>query len=237
MLAAWPPDERRRRVYDQLVALQAAIFDLDYFGEENWEIDPSQLARHWDGIVAAVDSFGGIVPAEEALANVRAYMSLELAMRSGTPVTKHAITDFYRLKCCDVRLLRRLIGGAMTAGGQSPELSEAWDLLDTISEVGDDLDDLIEDQAAFNGNRLLASFGDSGVVATIEEYRDFLHEQGQHAGRLAAAMARRRSGADATAVCREAAGVAVRLSERIAAFRRAERLQLSLEKARNNRAG
>ena len=51
--------------------------------------------------------------------------------------------------------------------------AEAWGFLDVVSEVQDDVDDVVEDAGTFNGNRLLSSISLFGRRRTLDEYRDY----------------------------------------------------------------
>lgn len=159
-----------------LEQLQSAIFDLDRYGEDNWIIEQTTLDRIWKVIRRRASVFGRNFRIEESLEGLKLYQRMELDIRSGIDVDQLDIFDFYRAKCCDVKLARTIVATRLSRFSLSPFSSDSkyWDLYDLVSEVGDDLNDIEEDLNTYNGNRFLARCRNLGVAYALMEYRHFL---------------------------------------------------------------
>jgi hypothetical protein len=156
-----------------LESLQRRIYQLDEYGEANWQVAPPALRNIWDLIEREVKSFGcGQEAVAALLQEVRTYQEVELGMRSGVSPSHVGISAFYRLKSCDVRLARELIRRA--ARHEDTVLRLAWDLHDIAGEVCDDLEDIAEDADTFNANRFRLAWAESGFAATVAEYCGFV---------------------------------------------------------------
>ncbi|MDX6446884.1 MAG: hypothetical protein QOH71_3958 [Blastocatellia bacterium] len=165
--------EQTHDYWNALLTLQASIFELDYYGEENWAIDAQALKEHWKQIEMAADALHSSIRPE--LKSIRAYQEVEMAIRSGNPVARMPIHVFYVLKSCDVRLIKGFLARvALSAGVRIPD-SSATQFLSVIHEVKDDLDDLSEDILTFNGNRIMSACAVYGSKHALREYVYFLH--------------------------------------------------------------
>ncbi|MBK8506538.1 MAG: hypothetical protein IPL46_32675 [Saprospiraceae bacterium] len=104
------------------------------------------------------------------------YQTRELELRQGITLLKHSMEDLYSFKSCDVRLLRRLLYREDDSLNSVLRFSE-WLEFDLITEVNDDIEDLLEDLVAFNGNRFLFSLYEHGSKATHERFNVFIKEK------------------------------------------------------------
>ena len=158
--------------YRQLLTLQAAIFALDYFGEENWSIDPVILRDRWAKIEAAAACFNG--DAAAGLQMIRTYQSFEMNMRRGKPVATIPIQRFYNFKPCDVYLMEDLLMKIGLRERVHKPIACGSHVLNVLDEIRDDLDDLEEDVFTFNGNRLSSMCSMYGWKETVGEYSYFI---------------------------------------------------------------
>src|ERR1044072_7289284 len=69
-----------QQYWDHLLTLQAAIFDLDYYGEENWVIEKSVLDHHWQHIEAAAERLAHKDTVTPWLEPIRSYQQIELGI-------------------------------------------------------------------------------------------------------------------------------------------------------------
>ena|GEM_PF-545591 len=152
----------REVLKEKLVAIQEAIYHLDQVLESKWEIEDSEFDPHWENITEALISAG--VPSDQTysyLVNIRSYLRHEMQMRDGIAPSELDIEDYYYYKSCDVQLIRRVIYD------QSPTLQEEmnldnWRYFDYITEVNDDVTDIIEDHDSINGNGVAFYLYDNG---------------------------------------------------------------------------
>lgn len=158
---------------DVLLDLQARIYALDDLLESCWEPDPEDLHLLWQGIREATAL--GDFPEQERellLRGLAEYQQQELSVRRGERLCDIPIADFYYRKTCDVRLARDLIYR------KAPELDQhvprtAWEALDRLTEVEDDLTDREEDRRTFNGNRFLSSLQHRTLTDVVGEYEAY----------------------------------------------------------------
>lgn len=158
---------------DPLLDLQARIYALDDLLERCWQPAPAELDLHWRTIGEAPVLDG--MPGTERQALLRGlgdYLQQELSVRRGERLCDIPIGDFYFRKTCDVRLARDLIHRA------APRLETlvpraAWEPLDRLTEVEDDLADREEDSSTFNGNRLLSAQQHRPIEVWNKEYADY----------------------------------------------------------------
>ena len=173
MLKASELDKNKDLAAD-IINVQYHIYMLDGYLESQWPLDKKDIEKYWNAILAALDSMGysgkKVVP---MVKEIEEYEKIERNLRKDKWPTKVAMQDFYRTKSCDVRLIRQLIYRA------HPALSEiwkekAWKYYDIITEINDDIADIMEDVKTFNGNRYLISILRKGAEKTHKEYQKFL---------------------------------------------------------------
>jgi hypothetical protein len=157
-----------RRDGGKLRRLQACIYNLDQYFEDNWRIEPKAVSELWKPICDGTASLAGRSGASaQLLVEIRLYQALEESLRGNDAQRVSDLDVAYQLKTCDVRLARRLIA---IASGTAPFSSymALWALFDSIAECLDDFEDWREDLTTFNGNqlncRLLATKSPAGVV-------------------------------------------------------------------------
>lgn len=160
-----------------LTELQLAIYELDHQLESRWELTLPDLKPYWVEIYRQL-AILGLSPNQQRTwtDEIVRYQNRELDIRKGKSPLKHSLEDLYCFKSCDVRLMRRIIYW------QNPSLNEIlkfseWTEFDLITEVNDDTEDLMEDLATLNGNRLLFSLAEMGSEETRQIYKKFIDDR------------------------------------------------------------
>lgn len=160
--------------YAHLVAIQYQIYLLDAYLEGQWDLDKSALALCWDKIKESLSKLNySSSQIDKLLREIKEYERIERNCRKGNWPTKVSFRKFYTTKSCDVRLIRHLIYDAQ------PELSliwkeKDWVYYDLITEMNDDIADIIEDLNTYNGNRFLISVLRKGRHKTEKQYRAYI---------------------------------------------------------------
>ena len=164
---------RAEAFIERLVYLQLKIFLYDDHLEKNEHPDQAELQRLWGDIKMALKDVGiSYDDTENYLEEIRIYAENELATRSGRDLSDLQIRYFYYYKSCDVRLMRRLI---LEKADKKVDLNlNDWKLFDWITEINDDVEDILEDLNTFNGNRFLFAWRKIGKVSAIRQYLEFL---------------------------------------------------------------
>jgi len=167
---------QRRKLKRKLTNLQFIIYNLDLYGENNWEISKSIIDSLWNKIVESIVSIGIYEDkAKEILIPMEKYMNFEISIRSGQLPTDISIEEFYEYKICDVQLQRNIIL-LISQKEIDHILQEAWKYFDKISEIADDLDDLSEDFDDYNCNRILIAANNYDTPTTITEYVKYINQ-------------------------------------------------------------
>ena len=139
----------------QLKNLQASIYFLDAYLEENWDLDEKVIAEKWSLIFDCLAQFGiKNKMFEHYVAHIQKYERHEKAIRKGILPYTYTLKYFYFYKSCDVKLMRRLILERFPVLKSLFNLSD-WKLFDLVTEVNDDATDIFEDLSTINGNRIL----------------------------------------------------------------------------------
>lgn len=166
--------DKNKTFVTQLIEIQFQIYQLDAYLESVWELDEARLDACWLAIAAAVSKLNySNAQIKELLKEIRAYERIEKDCRHDKWPTKVPFKEFYLTKSCDVRLIRHLIYQAHPALSQIWN-EEAWTNYDLITEINDDLSDVKEDLATYNGNRFLISLLRDGTITTYKEYHKYL---------------------------------------------------------------
>jgi hypothetical protein len=170
------------RLLSEMKQLQGAIYALDKYFEKTWNLCQEEIDSCWSTILLSIQKILGTNQnLEDWVREIRDYQKLEEAIRKPTFSLEYNPLYYYKLKTCDVRLARNLISHYSTVSlTDESKYIQAWNLFDLVSEVCDDLDDLEEDIATFNGNWFLLCIGTIGLQATINAYSKlevFLSEQ------------------------------------------------------------
>jgi hypothetical protein len=137
-------------------------------------LEESKLDEHWSYIEDISGRLGLEITVQAGLSRIRTYQQIEVDTRFGFPVALKPIDSFYRFKCCDVQLMRRVLADIARSEGHGERNQDALDIVDAIEEVEDDLDDLLEDSVTFNGNRLLSVCRMFGTNYALNEYTDYI---------------------------------------------------------------
>jgi hypothetical protein len=164
---------RVTNLIEGLHTVQTLIFDLDRFGETVWNIDVSTGDAYLSRISEAAGMLRDLPEFSAGLSLIREYGLIELSMRNGEHLTRWGLLDFYVKKCCDVRMHRSIIT-SFVHDALDEDMTNGWLLYDVAGEVLDDVEDLIEDEGSFNGNRFAESLRIYGIGETLEEYIEFL---------------------------------------------------------------
>ena len=160
--------------YAHLVDIQYQIYLLDAYLEGQWVLDKSALASCWDKIKESLSKLNySSSQIDKLLYEIKEYERIERNCRKGKWPTSVSFRNFYTTKSCDVRLIRHLIYDA------EPELNRIWKekdwtYYDLITEMNDDIEDIIEDLNTYNGNRFLISVLRKGSLKTEKQYRDYI---------------------------------------------------------------
>jgi len=165
--------------HEQLVELQARIYDLDAYLESVWGLKEKKLDGYWKKIYLALEKLG--IPSdrhEEYSRQIHKYQKHETDLRDRLLPTRLSMEYFYFYKSCDVKLQRRLLLEHFPVLKQLFTPAD-WRFFDLVTEVNDDATDLEEDLTTINGNRLLISFYTEGMTSTQQNFEHFLLETQQ----------------------------------------------------------
>ena len=165
--------DKRQILNDKLIKLQTEIYGLDAILESNWVLDDEQMALAWKQILAALHEFPLKKSEYDYLKTLRRYEHHEKKLREGVFGLHMTMEYFYFFKSCDVKLLRRLIYEQIPELQRDIKLSD-WREFDLITEVNDDVADMIEDMETINGNRFLISYLVNGPEITRNDFREFI---------------------------------------------------------------
>jgi hypothetical protein len=163
-----------KKFHEQLVELQARIYDLDAYLESVWILQEKQLDGYWKKIYLTLEKLG-ITPDKhrDYTSQIHQYQKHEADLRDNLLPTRLSMEYFYFYKSCDVKLQRRLLLEHFPVLKQLFTLAD-WRFFDLVTEVNDDATDLEEDLSTINGNRLLISFYTKGLTETKQNFEDFL---------------------------------------------------------------
>ena len=162
----------QKKFYKKMKSLQLAIYNLDEYLETVWQCKPKKLRKYWNRIFDALDYFE-VKDKKKICADIFRYQKRELDMRKMKYPMKMKFEDIYRIKSCDVKLLRKLIYLA------DPKLNKwvkekDWNNFDLITEVNDDIEDVFEDMEIYNCNRFLIGMVIKGKKKSIKQFKDFI---------------------------------------------------------------
>lgn len=169
-----PSGNEYHKIWQDLLALQTSIYFLDAHLEANWNTDTEVLEWHWNNINQHLAVFGiHGHDSKKYLNHIKKYEKHELELRKGKMPMRLDMEYFYFYKSCDVKLLRRLIYERYHLSVLCGSLAE-WRYYDLITEVNDDVDDLIEDLDFYNGNRFLLTIMAHGKKVARNEFVEFI---------------------------------------------------------------
>lgn len=158
-----------------LTSIQQAIYAIDCYGEEVWEIDEVVLRGLWNKVHEQL-AFAGVSSEEAEIASrlIVAYQDVEVGMRYGRDPRAIPLNEFYNLKTCDVQMARRIIAGT-NMNRYNETLAGLWRVFDVASEVCDDLTDVDEDRLTFNCNRYVLEILHCGSAHASNDYVQMLN--------------------------------------------------------------
>lgn len=160
----------------QLTDLQAKIYYLDSYLEQNWDLSEKELNRYWKDIHSSLIDLG--VKKSDLMDytnHILKYQKREVELRKNLLPTRLSFDHFYFYKSCDVKLIRRLMCEKLPVINFLFKAAD-WRYFDLVTEVNDDVSDLEEDLTTINGNRVLISIQEFGKLRTIQMFSDFLNE-------------------------------------------------------------
>ena len=173
----------RTNFWQELIELQAAIYRLDSHFEHNKEIADWFTGQCWMEIDSrVVDLSGGKSDAGFAR-DIHSYEKIERSLRGHWRESLPNLESYYYFKTCDVRLCRKLIL-AQDKAKMTQADRRAWELLDLIGEIFDDLADFHEDLDTLNGNRFALNVLAQGARATARAYRELVERINNRAQRV-----------------------------------------------------
>lgn len=173
-LLSYLPKEDRRWLRTKLYKLQSAIYDLDSYLEQNWELDDECLEEYWDKIydcLEVLDIYGE--EAKELTKHIRKYQLHETQLRKEILPTRLTREYYYYYKSCDVRLMRNIISLYSEEYAKEISLSD-WRYFDLITEIDDDIEDIFEDQSTINGNLFNILIHEQGLKKTVKEFSNLI---------------------------------------------------------------
>jgi hypothetical protein len=157
-----------------IINVQYQIYRLDAYLESQWELDRKVIKSLWRAIFVSLESMGyKKKQIEKMVGQIGDYEKIERNCRKDEWPTSVSLKKFYLTKSCDVRLIRHLIYKA------HPDLKElfkenAWEYFDIITEINDDISDVLEDIHTYNGNRFLIAILRKGADQAVKKYKDYL---------------------------------------------------------------
>lgn len=157
-----------------LYNLQSSIYVLDDYLETTWDLDESVIQLYWSGMKSQLRNF--VIEADlldQYLYQIQVYLKREVGLRMGKFPLDVSLKYFYYYKSCDVRLMRRLIYDH-SVQNRSKLHPRNWLVYDYITEVNDDVDDVIEDLDIYNCNRLLFECYANGVDKAGQSFKTFI---------------------------------------------------------------
>ncbi len=165
----------RQKLLEGLIDLQIAIYKLDQYLEENWNLKEKKLRFHWDNIYVKMQKLGySEVKAFSMTSHIRRYQLHEQQLRENLSPTRLNKQYYYHYKSCDVRLIRQIISERVPEFGNN--FVNDWRSFDLITEINDDVSDVFEDQYTINGNLFLLSILEQGIEFTEKSFIKLIEE-------------------------------------------------------------
>lgn len=167
---------KRDRLEEKLIRLQQDIYFLDEYLETNWELEDSELKLYWNPIHQSLSNLGvASSDYDDYSAHIYKYQQHEMQLRTKKDLLRLSMEYFYFYKSCDVKLLRRIIYNHAPKISKYYSLSD-WRCFDLITEVNDDVEDLVEDMQSINGNRLQLIINKHGIERAKSEFVTFMDQ-------------------------------------------------------------
>ena len=168
--------KRRKKVNNNLITVQNAIYNLDNYLESKWILKAKKIDGYWTEINNSLQAFHiENNDLEDLTGHIKRYQLHETQLRENKLPTRLNPEYYYYYKSCDVRLLRRLLYK------ENPEIQKKWPATDwryydLITEINDDIEDYNEDQSTINGNAFLISIYQYGLENTHKKFLKLMRE-------------------------------------------------------------
>jgi nuclear transport factor 2 (NTF2) superfamily protein len=163
------------KFHQHLKNLQASIYYLDAYLEENWLLDDDVIETKWQAIYVCLKNMGiKESKHQDYVKHIKKYELHERAIRNGILPDQYSLHYFYFYKSCDVKLMRRLILEHYPVLKSLFTLQD-WRIFDLVTEVNDDATDIFEDLATINGNSILIQTLNNGKEIPLKTITDFLN--------------------------------------------------------------
>jgi len=167
---------KKSTLYQGLVELQIAIYNLDLYLEANWKIKKSQLNKYWREIYTCLENLGiEKKRGEDYLKHIQRYQKHELQLRTDKMPTNYSLEYYYFYKSCDVKLMRRIIYDYVPRLKKEYSLAD-WRIFDLITELDDDIEDVFEDLDNINGNYFMIMLWERDKKEVFKKFNDFFIE-------------------------------------------------------------
>ena len=165
----------KKRLYNQLIDLQKAIYELDSILELNWNLDSKQLNKAWNKIYNSLSKLGYTQEdAQKLCLHIKRYEKHECQLRENKSPLRLNLEYFYYYKSCDVRLMRQLIMDRIDRyEGRKIKLTD-YRYFDLITEINDDVEDVFEDQTTINANAYLITLFDTPKSRCHEVFNNLI---------------------------------------------------------------
>jgi hypothetical protein len=165
-----------KRFIRHLCKLQTYVYKLDTYGESNWRLDEEIISKKWHDISNYISHLGiSNIETNKLLEEMKLYMQVEIDMRANYLPYKIPISKYYELKICDVQLQRELIKRNSPHNYEEGYYSQ-WRLIDILSEILDDIEDLDEDRKDYNCNRILIAHHFTSLSLIKKDYLFYISQ-------------------------------------------------------------
>lgn len=146
-----------------LVAIQETIYDIDVYGEENFQVNRPLLGRKWVSVERSLREAGmTLTDRDHHVEALRFYQAIEERLRQGWTPSVVDIVPCVRAKSSDVALLRAVASRDYPSQAADEVFFRA---VEACRELIDDTRDIAEDASTWNLNLVLAAVHVHGTEA------------------------------------------------------------------------
>ena len=132
----------KKGLYNKLIEVQRAIYDLDAYLESRWTLQDRILKDLWNNILSAVKECGyDDKGAENITKSIRRYQLHEMQLRDNKLPLRLQAEYYYFYKSCDIRLMRQIIYDQSLELRKKHSVTD-WRYYDLVTEVNDDVTDI-----------------------------------------------------------------------------------------------
>lgn len=157
---------------EKILNLQIKILELDWYWENAETLDETVIRWFWAEIITCIEEIfrPNAVNTDVLLADMQEFLEWEKWLRDWVTPEKREIRRYYKIKSCDVRLMREIILLV-----KKLENSSEYEEGDILWEILDDLEDISEDfHNPRNGNRFCFQWKAIWKNETLQEYREYV---------------------------------------------------------------